>query len=47
MEVAKIVCFVLMLSNFPLCVLALIKDMWNKATFHLVLGTWMWYIVIM
>ena len=38
-------CGALALINFIYCVWNAIKDNWARATFHLVAGIWMWYIV--
>ena len=39
------VCIVLAVINFVYMLKEVSNDKWAKATFHLVLGVWMWYIV--
>jgi len=39
-------CGGLAIVNFVFCILEVIRDNYAKATFHLIAGIWVWYIVI-
>ena len=41
------VCGALFLANAGFSVYWLLKDKWDRATFHIVVAIWMWYITIM
>ena len=38
-------CGILAVFNLVFCVINMLNDKWGKATFHLVAGIWMWYVV--
>lgn len=45
MKILMWICIALATFNFVFVLVEGSENRWDKATFHLVLGIWMWYIV--